>query len=524
MLIILLIVGAIILFTSKKMASTGIANLPKASREDILDGKFLASKYCQSCHMLPDPALLPKEMWYTGVLPSMGPFLGYTSFRGQNYEHANDVSTAYFPAKPVIDSIEWSHVIAWYINAAPDRLPDQQKHQQVIRNLPFFNVQLPKSRFFYSTISMTSYVKIDTTVKPHRLLVGDGINNRFLVLDNQLQTLSSARVAGPIVDVNFSRSGIFACSIGQTMEANNLQNGQIRRIEIDSKGNVIPANKPLFNNLARPVKINESDLNGDGKPDYIISQFGNLVGDLSWRENLGNGRFKTHLLRKQPGALNTIVQDVNRDGKPDIWAQFAQGDESIFLFTNKGQGKFDEKRVLRFPPAYGSTSFSTIDFNQDGYPDILYTSGDNGDYTPVLKPYHGVYIFLNDGKNNFKQRYFYPINGCYKAIAQDFDGDGDLDIATISFFPSDAQPEEAFLYLENRGSFHFQPYSLPANTPFQKGITINAGDLDNDGKTDLIIGNGYYTSDSTSTHKEPLFIVLKNTTGKRSIQLSAQRK
>ena len=518
------VVAIIYTFSTSVISKNSFNKIPEASTADIKDGKMLASQYCQSCHMLPEPSLLTKEMWYTGVLPRMGPFLGFTSFRKQIYARANDVSSAYFPVKPVIDSVKWSHIIAWYINRAPDRMPEQKKSVAVIKKLPLFDVELPPSGFFYGTISITSYVKIDTTVTPHRLLVGDGIANRFVVLNDRLQTLSSSRVAGPIVDLNFSPNSILVCSIGNTMEANNLHNGQVRQVKINPEGKIAPDTKPLFNKLARPVKINHADLNGDSKMDYIISQFGNLVGDLSWMENKGKGKYQKHLLREKPGALNTIVQDVNHDGKPDIWAQFAQGDESIFLYMNKGQGKFDEKQVLRFPPSYGSTSFDLIDFNQDGFPDIIYTCGDNGDYSPILKPYHGMYIFINDGKNNFKQKYFYPINGCYKAIARDFDGDGDFDIATISFFPSDAQPEEAFIYLENKGNFNFQPYALPDGTPFQKGITMDAGDLNGGGKTDLIIGNGYYTSDSTSTHKEPLFILLKNKTIKRSINLSAQNK
>ena len=155
---------------------------------------------------------------------------------------------------------------------------------------------------------------------------------------------------------------------------------------------------------------------------------------------------------------------------PDIWALFAQGNEGIFLFTNKGGGAFDTKQVLSFPPYYGSSSFELDDFNGDGYKDIIYTCGDNADYSVILKPYHGVYIYLNDGKNNFKQRYFYPINGCYKAIAKDFDGDGDLDIATIAFFADYVhQPEEGFIYFKNvskqpigQTDLTFQPYSITA--------------------------------------------------------------
>ncbi|GAC1481344.1 MAG: hypothetical protein NVS1B13_03280 [Flavisolibacter sp.] len=200
---------------------------------------------------------------------------------------------------------------------------------------------------------------------------------------------------------------------------------------------------------------------------------------------------------------------------PDLWVLFAQAEEGIFLFTNKGKGIFEQKEILRFPPMNGSSYFELADFNKDGYPDILYTCGDNADYSQVLKPFHGVYIFLNDKSNHFTQKYFFPINGCYKAIARDFDGDGDLDIATISFFADYArQPEEGFVYLKNDGNFDFKPYSLPGAT-VGRWLTMDAGDIDGDGKIDLVLGN-FSVGPSMFPHKidwktSPPVIVLKNT-------------
>src|SRR6185295_6044313 len=101
-----------------------------------------------------------------------------------------------------------------------------------------------------------------------------------------------------------------------------------------------------------------------------------------------------------------------------------------YLLINKGNDQFDTREILRFPPVYGSSYFELDDFNKDGFKDILYTCGDNADYTSdVLKNYHGIYIYLNDGRNNFSQKYFFAMHGCFKAMARDFDKDGDLDIA-----------------------------------------------------------------------------------------------
>ncbi|HWY36556.1 MAG TPA: VCBS repeat-containing protein, partial [Nitrosopumilaceae archaeon] len=227
-----------------------------------------------------------------------------------------------------------------------------------------------------------------------------------------------------------------------------------------------------------------------------------------------SGKFQHHVIRPVPGAIKAYIQDYNHDGLPDLWVLFAQGDEGIFLFTNLGHGKFSEQKVLRFPPIYGSSYFELDDFNHDGYPDILYTCGDNADYSQVLKPYHGVYIFLNDGQNHFTQKYFFPINGCYKAIARDFDGDGDLDIAAISFFADYArQPEEGFVYLENKGNFEFQPFTLP-EAKSGRWLTMDAADLDGDGKIDIVLGNfsigPSFIKSATNWKLGPLFLFLKN--------------
>ncbi|MBW3554713.1 MAG: VCBS repeat-containing protein [Gemmatimonadetes bacterium] len=93
---------------------------------------------------------------------------------------------------------------------------------------------------------------------------------------------------------------------------------------------------------------------------------------------------------------------------------------------NDGRGGFGgEPRLLaRFPPVYGSMHFSLHDFDGDGHADILYANGDNFDFSRIRKPYHGVRILENDGRNGFEQRYFFPTSGAARAEAVDFDDDG----------------------------------------------------------------------------------------------------
>lgn len=162
---------------------------------------------------------------------------------------------------------------------------------------------------------------------------------------------------------------------------------------------------------------------------------------------------------------------------------------------------------------YGSTSFQLVDFNGDGKLDILYTCGDNADFSVILKPYHGVYIFLNQGEFSFKQAYFYPVNGCTKAIAKDFDGDGDLDIVTIAFFADfTKRPSESFIYFERDGALHFVPHSIPVSQ-YGRWISMDAGDVNGDGRPDVVLGNysgGFGAQDSNrpSDNKFIPFILL----------------
>ncbi|CAN5577068.1 hypothetical protein BH11BAC5_BH11BAC5_21520 [soil metagenome] len=486
-------------------------NTPDA---DIAKGKVLAATYCKSCHLLPDPSLLNSSSWATGVLPQMGPRLGIFYYGNKTYPSSkNDPAVAknFYPEKPVISTQEWQYIIDYYTALAPDTLTQQKSNTVVKDGAQLFTVATPEYRRYLPT---TTFVQIDTAFSPHRVMMADMATKKVYSFNNQLQLIDSIPALSPVVDLERNQTGFITCNIG-VMNPNNGRYGSAAYIITDAKGKMKADSSIRFGNLARPVQITKADFNNDGQMDYLVCEYGNLAGALSWMENKGNGTFERHVIREVPGAIKAYVRDVNHDGLPDIWVLFAQGDESIFLFTNKGNGKFDQEQVLRFPSIYGSSYFEMADFNKDGKPDIVYTCGDNADYSVVLKPYHGVYIFLNDGTNHFKQAWFYPMHGCFKAIARDFDGDGNLDIAAISFFADYVkQPEETFIYLANKGNLDFQPYQIPG-TSGGRWLTMDAGDLDGDGKTDLVLGNFSIAPSSirsaTNWKTGPPFIVLKNT-------------
>ncbi len=230
-------------------------------------------------------------------------------------------------------------------------------------------------------------------------------------------------------------------------------------------------------------------MDGDGHEDLVVASFGNYLGRLSWYGRSAGGGYVEHILLSRPGALCVFAPPVRRGARQSLLVLMAQAREGVYRLDPTGGEDFEETPLLQFPPVYGCTHAEWIDFNGDGALDLLLTNGDNGEYASPFKNYHGIRLYLNDGRGGLSLAWFYPLNGAFKAVAADFDGDGDLDIAAISFFPDFGRsPEEAFLYLENLGGMKFKASTIPLGTQ-GRWLTMEAGDLDGDGDLDIILGS-----------------------------------
>ena len=439
----------------------------------------LAKKTCSSCHKFPDPTLLDKTTWKEGVLPEMAYRLGVgnrfellTKIPEEQYESA--INLGIYPETPEISQKDWEAIVAYYIKNAPEKPLPQAKKVTVSNETMHFSTR----EIIYPEEPTGVVTSVTFNPKEKEIWIGKR-NQKLEILDAQLKIKKTIRTERPIVYANFHANKSYVLSIGK-MSPNDQKLGSL--FILNKKSDFTLA----ADSLKRPVDMQISDIDQDGIDDFVICEYGFEAGELIWV----NGKTKQkNILKIQAGTRNVSIKDMTGDGLPDILVLTAQSREGVSLFINKGEGKFMEKPILLFDSVYGCSFMEVVDFNQDGKDDIIITNGDNADYSKTLKNYHGVHIFINDGRNNFKEKYFYPVYGATKTIARDFDLDGDLDLAMIAFYAEPIMPQnESFLYFQNQGNLNFKVSNL--NIPFGgRWMVMDAGDADLDGDLDILLGN-----------------------------------
>ena len=242
-----------------------------------------------------------------------------------------------------------------------------------------------------------------------------------------------------------------------------------------------------------------------GAPDYCPPQIYGGQRDRLYR-NLGRGRFRdvtaTALdgLTARPG-LGVSTADFDGDGWMDIFV--ANDGEPDFLWMNGRDGTFRERglsagvAVTGDGKAEASMGADAGDFDNDGDEDVVVTELTG----------QGTNLFVNDGAARFRDASAasgigvpsQPYTGWGTAWL-DYDNDGWLDLLAVNgtIVAQEGRGSRAFPYdqkkllFRNLATGRFESVGAPAGPAFdlsESGRGAAFGDLDNDGDTDVVVGN-----------------------------------
>lgn len=232
-----------------------------------------------------------------------------------------------------------------------------------------------------------------------------------------------------------------------------------------------------------PQAVAVSDVDGDGVPDIVVGNGnGNSVSILYGKRD---GTYEHFVSLPVDGAVTfMVVQDLNRDSFVDIAAGSSMGTVTVFIQDRNNPRSFTQSPS--FAVGTAPTAMAAGDFNGDGAPDLLVTSGGNSGV---------VTLFLNQLPGNvtepFVQETVVPTGLFPSALGvDDFNSDFALDVVVAN---QGDQTLPFFLGNDNGG---LQEGSGNCRGNEGGRCTVGAGplalvlaDVDGDGQSDVITAN-----------------------------------
>ncbi|HEY8895214.1 MAG TPA: FG-GAP-like repeat-containing protein, partial [Niastella sp.] len=273
---------------------------------------------------------------------------------------------------------------------------------------------------------------------------------------------------------------------------------------IDSTSFAPVANLTGTNN---PRAVTLADLNSDGKLDlFVTSQVDSSAAIYTNTSVNGSVSYSAaQNISLGAGPFGAAIGDLNGDGKLDVAvANFNSGGAGTVsvLRNTTVAGNSISFAKSSYATGNGTLSVAIVDVDKDGKPDLLVTSGNSG-YISVFRNTSTTTSAITFAPAVTISDYFHSDN----ITVADFDGDGKVDFATANF----AAGISIWKNASTPGSISF-----PVRIDYTAGTnpaSIAAGDLNRDGKPDLVVRN---TGSSTIS-------IFKNTSTSGIIQFAAKR-
>lgn len=238
------------------------------------------------------------------------------------------------------------------------------------------------------------------------------------------------------------------------------------------------------------VRVAAGDVNGDGTAD-IITGAGPGGGPHVKVFNGTNNAEIGSLFPFTPsftGGVYVAAGDVNGDGVPDTVVGAGAtpaggggaGGPRVVVFDGVTQAPLHD--FLAYDPTFtGGVRVAVGDVNGDGRADVITGAGPGGG--PHVKVFNGATGALERSVFAFEPNF---LGGVYVA-AGDIDGDGRADLVA-GMDEATGAPSGVNLFSGVDGS------SLgtltPFGTGFSGGVRVAAGDLNGDGRADIVVGSG----------------------------------
>ena len=256
------------------------------------------------------------------------------------------------------------------------------------------------------------------------------------------------------------------------------------------------------------------DIDGDGLEDFILSGAANY-GPVAYLQQK-DGSFLRKLsplgdISLQQEDMGMLLFDIDNDGDLDLYVVSGSIEHDhgspLYqdrLFINDGKGNFTENRQLPETISSGTT-VRAADFNRDGYLDLFI----GGRTVPGQYPYADRSFLLKNDKGVLTDVTDEVAPGLRNigmvtdALWTDFDNDGKVDLMVVGEFM-------AITFFRNEGSklIKVGGSGLDQYTGWWNSIT--AGDFNNNGHTDYIVGNLGRNNYYNVSAETPLTVVAKD--------------